>query len=299
MKHGGHMMAYHPNPGLETACCGGNVHRAMPNYTIRMWMKTNDNGLAAVLYGPSKIKAKVGADQTSVEIVQTTNYPFEEEIHFKIDASRAVHFPLSLRVPAWCDAPRLTVNGAAVTAAKNGKGFLVLQRSFAPGDVVTLTLPMKLAVSHWPQNGIGIEHGPLVYSLPIQTNWTSYVEGRFTTPEFPGWEATPTGAWNYGLALDEAKLASEVEFKRNPAATQGKFDPWTNPPSTLTVPARKILDWELQTNPDDAKQKFTPPLPDLSTSKISDKVERLTLVPYGSTQLRVTIFPALPKAVKS
>jgi hypothetical protein len=34
-------------------------------------------------------------------------------------------------------------------------------------------------------------------------------------------------------------------------------------------------------------------LPDLSAGKVSETVERLTLVPYGSTQLRVTIFPAV------
>jgi hypothetical protein len=70
-------------------------------------------------------------------------------------------------------------------------------------------------------------------------------------------------------------------------------DPWENPPTTLTVPARRIEDWELQSNPDNPSQKFTPPLPDLSVSKVSETVERVTLVPYGSTQLRVTIFPAL------
>jgi hypothetical protein len=35
-------------------------------------------------------------------------------------------------------------------------------------------------------------------------------------------------------------------------------------------------------------------LPELSTSTVSETVERVTLVPYGSTQLRVTVFPALP-----
>jgi hypothetical protein len=290
---GGRKMAYQPNPGQDIACCGGNVHRIFPNYVIRMWMKGEDGGLAAVLYGPSKVNATVGPDREPIEIVQTTNYPFDEQINFRINTSRAVTFPLSLRIPAWCNEPLLTVNGAPAAASKTHKGFLVLKRSFNPGDVVTLTLPMKVAITQWPQNGIAIERGPLVYSLPIQENWTSLVEPKYTTTEFPSWEATPASAWNYGIAFDPTKLAGEIEIRRKPLTQHGADDPWENPPITLTAPARRIEDWELLPNPDDASQKFTPPLPDLSVSKVSETVERVSLVPYGSTQLRVTIFPAV------
>jgi hypothetical protein len=291
--HGNRQMAYQPNPGQDIACCGGNVHRIFPNYVIRMWMKTNDGGLAAVLYGPSKVNTTVGSEGQQIEIVQTTNYPFDEEINFTINAGSAVTFPLSFRIPGWCDAPRLTVNGIAAAATRSEKGFLVLRRRFKPGDQVTLTFPMKVAVTRWPENGMGIERGPLVYSLPIKENWSSIVEPKYTTAEFPSLEATPASAWNYGIDVDPAKLASEVEIGKKPLTQNQVDDPWENPPITLTVPARKIEDWELLVNPENISQKFTPCLPELSVSKVSETVERVTLVPYGSTQLRVTIFPAL------
>jgi hypothetical protein len=292
-EHGGRFMAYQPNPGQHTACCGGNVHRIFPNYVIRMWMRTDNGGLAAVLYGPSRVNATVGPDHQPVEIVQTTNYPFDEQIHFTIHSSRAVSFPLSLRIPGWCDAPRLTVSGETIAVSRTSKGFVVLHRNFNPGDRITLTLPMKAAVTRWPEDGIGIEHGPLVYSLPIKEHWTTKVEDKYTTAEFPSWEAMPASAWNFGLAIDASKLDSEVEVKRRPVAPDQALDPWENPPITIEVPARKIEDWELEADPDNTAQKFTPCLPDLSTSKVSEIVERVSLAPYGSTQLRVTIFPAV------
>jgi hypothetical protein len=236
--------------------------------------------------------------------VQTTDYPFRERIEFNISAEEPVAFPLALRVPGWCSAPRLEINRKPAPAVRDEKGFIVLRRTFTPGERIALTLPMKLAVTHWPQNGIGIERGPIVYSLPIKENWTPHVEPKFTTEEFPSWEAMPASAWNYGLALDPEKLESEVRVEIKPGPVPAPIagsipgpisDPWENPPVTLSVPVRKIEGWELQTNPDRPEQKFTPPLPDLSLNRPAGEVERVSLVPYGSTQLRLTIFPAIPR----
>ncbi|HEX4006204.1 MAG TPA: beta-L-arabinofuranosidase domain-containing protein [Acidobacteriaceae bacterium] len=291
-EHGMGMMAYQPNPGKRTACCAGNVHRILPNYVIRMWMKKGD-GLAAVLYGPSTVNAVVGAANTPVEIAQTTHYPFDDEIRLRVNADAPVTFPLSLRIPGWCEAPRVTVNEAPVHAIRGSDGFIVLRRTFRPGDRITLTLPMKPAISHWPQNGIGLERGPLVYSLPIETAWTTKVEPMYSTPEFPAWEARPKSAWNYGLALDEATLEHAVQVQTQPATAEEALDPWENPPVHMKVPARKIAGWELQANPEKPEQKFTPPLPDLSAMHVSELIEPITLVPYGATKLRVTLFPAV------
>ena len=70
-----------------------------PNYVIRMWMHDAKGGLAATLYGPCRVNATVGKDKHPIEIVETTDYPFDDQIHFTLNIEKPVEFPLSLRVP--------------------------------------------------------------------------------------------------------------------------------------------------------------------------------------------------------
>ena len=290
LQHGNGWMSYRPNGGHGVACCGGNVHRMFPNYVIRMWMSEPEGGLAAILYGPSRIKTTVGSGQ-AVEIEQQTNYPFEEEIHFVFQSQEPVAFPWLFRIPRWCSSPAFYLNGKPITLLSMRNGFATLNRRFNPGDRITLVLPMKSSLSHWPGNGVGVEHGPLVYSLPIKEEWTPSVEAKWSTPEFPEWSAMPAGPWNYGLAVDDDNLRSQLQAQRKPMSE----DPWVDPPINVVVPGRKIKEWDVEDSKKNPNQKFTPPLPVVTRDSAAAETEQIALVPYGATQLRLTIFPQVKR----
>jgi hypothetical protein len=287
---GSRRMAYAPNPAQVIGCCGGNKHRCIPNYVISMWMKTSDHGLAATLYGPSTVSTKAGAEQRQVQITQKTNYPFEEEIRFYIKTDQPVAFPFLLRIPVWCHTPQIKLNGIEVRT-HNRNGFAALRRIFRPGDVVTLRLPMNVKMTEWPHNGIGVERGPLVYALPIEAKWSSIAEAAYSSEEFPTWQADPVGAWNYGVLPDLTQI--EVKESKPSRNIETSSWPWSSASITLTIPARKLQNWKYEVNPKAPHQKFTPPLPESANIQSSPTTERLTLLPFGATKLRMSIFPKL------
>jgi hypothetical protein len=286
LEPGNYWMAYQPNPGWATACCAGNIHRLFPNYALRMWMASPRGGVAAVLYGASTVEVRAGKYHVPVKIVQETNYPFEESIRFTIQSERAVEFPLHLRIPSWCAEPRIEVNGSVVPMPEQVRGFATLARRFKSGDKVTLHLPMQVKTIDSPQNGVTYECGPLVYSYAIETNRTSHVEPKWSTEDYPSWVMTAKAPWNYGLPVQ--KLPKLVRSK---TVFDIGSDPWITPPSHLEVEAQQVEGWVLAASAVAGGDGLTPSLPEKRTA--TSQRTRLRLVPLGSTELRITVFPRL------
>ncbi|MCY2925184.1 MAG: glycoside hydrolase family 127 protein, partial [Planctomycetota bacterium] len=291
-------MRFAPNPATE--CCAGNVNRFMPNFAARMWMRGADDEIVAALYGPGRLTTKVG--KADVTIVEETDYPFADRIEFQVRTSAPAAFALTLRIPAWCAKPAVLVNGQPWKTKPKPGAFLTVRRTFANNDRVTLVLPMTLKLTHWPHGGIALERGPLVYSLKIDERWgVDPSETKKATAEFPAWGVYPESPWNYALELDAKKLADQVEVVQTGAAG----NPWTNPPIILRVPARRVKGWTIdarrvvrgQGAGGDHKLTgrflLTPQLPDPAglPKRLSAKRETVTLVPYGCTHLRISVFP--------
>ncbi|MGA9118454.1 MAG: PA14 domain-containing protein [Bacteroidota bacterium] len=282
-------MSYRPNPGTE--CCPGNVNRIMPDYVSRMWMTDSTGAPTAALFGPSRFSFKVG--QAEVTIREETAYPFEDEVRFTIESTGSTRFPFVVRIPGWCSNAEITIQSGKdeATSRPPAGRFERIERTFLSGDKITLRLPMHLKLSDWPEGGIGLERGPLVYALPIPA--TSQVDtlDRKSTPAFPAWNLEPDGPWNYALALPDADIASHIRV----AFRQVQGYPWeaANAPVELRVPARRVKGWKLEADSTRPGSFYTPHLPLRSTlaDRLSKDVDTLTLIPYGCTLLRESIFP--------
>jgi len=201
-----------------------------------------------------------------------------------------VDFALHLRIPGWCERPELKINGKPHHLASIADGFVVIDRKYAPGDVIDLALPMPVAAGHSSDGGIFLERGPLVFSFRPQEEWTSLFMPEFeiTSPDFPMWAAATRSRWNFALFLDEkAPLGQQVRVNVTPTTA----DPWLNPPISLNVSARLVSDWDLVRPQGDNSDWFvTPPLP--AAPRHLGPEETITLVPLGSTHLRLTVFPS-------
>lgn len=276
-------------PGHDTECCTGNVNRFMPYYIEQMWLQTKDSGIAAALFGPSAIDATVGINQQAVRITETTKYPFGEKIEFKVSTKKAVKFPFQLRIPAWCKTPSLTINGKKIKAILTPGQFYTINRSFNNGDKVVLSVPMTVKITTWPNDGIAVERGPIVYSYPIAATKDTVSNYKKSTAAFPGVEYRPAGDWNYSLLV---KNAADVQVIKNTANGY----PWGAgaAPVILKVPAEKLTNWKLHDTKDSKGEptKQTSAFP--ANRDSTGKKEYINLVPYGSTFLRLTVFPESP-----
>lgn len=279
--HGSTWMAYWPCH--ETECCAGNVHRFMPNYAARMWMKDNRGGIVAALYGPSTYRYN-----TNCTVTESTDYPFGEEISFVFNMRSSEKINFSFRIPGWCANPALTINNKTYTGPLTPGTFVTLTRNFTNGDKITVHLPMKAALQHWQENGAFVEAGPLLFTYPVPEKVTidkaaypNLGNKRSTDPAFPALDIQPAGNWNYALNTVQKDLRL---IKKK--TTGYPFDP-SFVPIKIQVQAHTLGNWKL------VEGRYTPPLPATGAPASSVKDTTLTLVPYGSTRLRLTVFPVL------
>ena len=265
--------------GLEPnfGCCTSNLHQAWPKLALSTFMRTPD-GLAASVYAPSTVDTVI--NDAHVTITLDTDYPFRQQLRFKVKTDKKVSFALWLRIPEWAEGAWLEKPEGSLPVSKGG--FHRLDRVWEGETILTLNLPSRILLKPRPGNMYAVVRGPLVYSLAIGERWER-IDSELPYHEAPhcDYEVYPTTPWNYALCLSKDHLEKEAEFMEYPV-TKIPFSP-DGAPVCVKVHGKRI-DWPLI-------QGSAAPYPPMTG--ISDTVEELRLIPYGCTNLRLTEMPLL------
>ncbi|MEV6271363.1 beta-L-arabinofuranosidase domain-containing protein [Kribbella sp. NPDC051936] len=166
-------------PWFGTACCPPNVMRTLSSLD-QLVATADDDGVQVHLYAPASVRA----GEIGFEI--ETEYPWHGTVRVRITATPDTPWTLRLRIPAWADSQRLTVNG------HEGP----LRRVWSVGDEVVLELPVAArrtapdARIDAVRGCVAIERGPLVYCFEQQDadvvlDHTAVIAGELVEREQP------------------------------------------------------------------------------------------------------------------
>jgi DUF1680 family protein len=212
----------------SVACCPPNVMRLLASLE-HYGVTTSASGLQIHLYTSFDADARL-PDHRPAALSVETEYPWQGRVRITVRQSGPAPWQLSLRLPEWCQSFDLTVNNLQVRDPVLEKGYILLERSWRPGDVIDLNLAMPpFLVAPNPRvdairDCLAIQRGPLVYCLegcdqeapenlldmqidasqPLQARWQDNLLGGIMTVEAAGYLAGP-GAWQGELYQPSAK----------------------------------------------------------------------------------------------
>jgi hypothetical protein len=161
-------------------CCVGNIPRTL--LTLPTWSYTKgQDELYVNLFVGSTITLDHLAG-TSVQLVQTTDYPWSGKVSLTLNPAASKKFALKIRVPnrqvsrLYTSTPSidglvsLAVNGMPVKP-KIDNGYAVLARTWKSGDKVEWEVPLKVQRVKGSdpiaatKGRVALRYGPLIYNL--------------------------------------------------------------------------------------------------------------------------------------
>ena len=255
-----HTFGLEPNYG----CCTANFNQGWPKFVLSPFMHNGSTIINAVML-PSVL------NNNGVTIKLETNYPFENKMHYYIDADK--DFDFVIRIPTF--AKNLKVNGEKAEVKdlefliKTGKTEIQLEFE---------TIPY---LKERPNNLYALQAGSLLFSVPIEyeKQMREYTK-KGVERKYPycDYEFIPKTPWNYGFADTDFEVVfngiSDVPFSQE------------KPPVTIKSNMQQI-NWGLKFPYRSIARKAPK-----STQPISE-MQEIKLCPYGCARLRMTEMPIL------
>lgn len=190
-------------------CCVGNIPRTILALPKWIYAKSN-NGIYVNMYAGSTVTVP-NVSGTDIQMVQTTNYPWENTVTITVNPATAANFTIYLHSPDWSVSTcysstpstngisSITVNGLAVSTTPSN-GYVAINRTWTAGDRIVLTIPLapqrvKAASQVSACNGrVALQYGPLIYNIEAVDHNNADVRNLILSPS-----STLTANWNSGL----------------------------------------------------------------------------------------------------
>ncbi len=258
--------------GLEPhfGCCTANFGQGFPKLALSTFFKT-EKGIASCVLSPAAVETVI--NRVKVECKLVTEYPFRGTLKYIIKTEAPVEFSLFIRIPSFAKSAEIDK-----TETKCGE-FAEISREWNGTSEIEVNLNFETEIVSRPENMVCVRRGALIYSIPIKEKWekVEYIkDGVERKYPYCDYYIYPRSKWNYALANDKFEL-SEQEF-------DAPFNP-ENPPITLSAELIEI-EWDFNCGHCDRLPKSIKPLSD---------IQRIKLIPYGCTNLRMTEIPFISK----
>jgi uncharacterized protein len=179
------------SPWFGVACCPSNITRFLASVPGYLYAKTG-NTLYVNLFAAGS--ANIDLNGRKVRVVQETRYPWDGAVKITLTPEQAGAFVVKVRVPGWArnepvpsdlysfldrpaEAATLKVNGEPVSSHLE-KGYATIDRTWKPGDVIDLFLPMAVrrVVAHdaveADRGRVALQRGPIVFAAEWADNGT-------------------------------------------------------------------------------------------------------------------------------
>ena len=267
-------------------CCLANHNQGWPKYAQRAVMTaTEDWGdtLAVLLYHSFDATSVVLPSGSTANVSVSTAYPFNDTVAINITPSASL--TLALRIPGWCTPPRTAANISEIcrverTFCDQANGCRDRTDPCGGGDLfrtvldagkqqrLRLVLPMSVRLENRTQNATAVSRGPLLYSYNVP--WASSMDTQCNASGlFPDAFATPDGRFTCDVTINRTQPLPPLNVSSDSAFT------FRAKPAAAPLPGQGVF------------SSFLTPV----ELEVSGGAANFTMIPYGSTDLRITELP--------
>ncbi|WP_423128616.1 aceric acid hydrolase [Gaoshiqia sp. Z1-71] len=150
-------------------CCPPNTTRTVAQIHNYIY-STSDEGLWVNFYGGNKLKTSLKG-KGLLELNQETEYPWDGHVKLTIDQAPKAAFALFIRIPAWSNGAKISVNGKSVEETPVAGTYHKLLRTWKKGDLVEIEFPLEVQLMEAhplveeTRNQVAVQRGPVVYCV--------------------------------------------------------------------------------------------------------------------------------------